>query len=136
MIAAGALIFAKSTKRFLFLMRNNTKSKGTWGLPGGKINFDENIIDGLYRELNEELGSYPEILKIIPLEKFTSMDQEFSYYSYVCLIDNEFIPILNSEHSGYAWADIENSPKPIHSGLFQTINLDVIKKKISFIKES
>jgi len=130
MIAAGALFYSKSTKRFLFLLRNNTKTRGTWGLPGGKLNLDENTIVGLNRELLEELGSIPEIEKYIPLETFTSFDEEFRYHSFIFIIEREFIPTLNSEHDGYCWTALEKFPKPLHPGLFNSLSIATIKEKI------
>ena len=136
MIAAGVLFFSTSTNRFLFLLRNNTRTKNTWGLPGGKIHDNENIMAGLNRELIEELGSIPAIVKYIPLETFTSMDDEFKYHSFIFVIENEFLPTLNKEHSGYAWAELDKYPCPLHPGVFQTLNIDVILNKIKFVKES
>lgn len=135
MIAAGVLFYSLSTRRFLFLLRNNTRTKETWGMPGGKLHSDENTMTGLLRELSEELGSYPPILKYIPLETFTSMDEEFTYHSFIFVIEKEFIPILNSEHSGYAWAELDKYPKPLHPGVWNTINIDVILDKIKLVGE-
>ena len=39
MIASGVLFYAISTRRFLFLLRNNTRTKDTWGMPGRKTLF-------------------------------------------------------------------------------------------------
>lgn len=135
MTAAGVLFYSLSTRRFLFLLRNNTRTRGTWGMPGGKLHSDENTISGLKRELQEELGNFPEIIKYIPLETFTSMDEEFTYHSFIFVISNEFIPILNNEHSGYAWAELEKYPKPLHPGVWNTINIDVILEKIKLVEE-
>jgi 8-oxo-dGTP pyrophosphatase MutT (NUDIX family) len=134
-IAAGVLFYALKTKRFLFLLRNNTRTKDTWGMPGGKLHPDENTITGLNRELQEELGNIPPILKYIPLETFTSMDEEFKYHSFIFVVSEEFIPELNEEHSGYAWAELQKYPKPLHPGLGQTINIDVILDKIKLVGE-
>ena len=135
MIAAGCFFFASDTKRFLFLLRNNTRTRGTWGLPGGKLRSNENIMEGLKRELKEELGDFPEILKYVPLETFTSMDEEFTYHSFIFIVPNEFIPKLNPEHSGYAWAELEKYPRPLHPGVWNTINIDVILGKIKLLRE-
>ena len=115
-------------------MRNNTRTKNTWGLVGGKIHENENIMDGLYRELTEEIGEFPPIIKQIPLETFTSMDEEFKYHSFIFVVENEFIPKLNSEHSGYAWSDIEKYPKPLHPGMWANLNTKVILDKIKLVQ--
>jgi hypothetical protein len=54
----------------------------------------------------------------------------------VCLIEKEFIPVLNHEHLGYAWLDKGNFPKPMHPGLWNTVNLDAVRYKIAIIEHS
>jgi hypothetical protein len=135
MIAAGVLFYAFKSKHFLFLLRNNTRTKNTWGLVGGKLNSHENVSNGLRRELLEEIGEFPEVLKQIPLETFTSMDEEFTYHSFIFVIENEFIPTLNSEHSGYAWTNIEKYPKPLHPGIWASLNTEVILEKIKLTQD-
>lgn len=133
MISSGGLFYSQETHRFLFLLRNHTRTKDTWGMSGGKIHSDETVISGLKRELAEELGELPEIIKFIPLETFTSSDEGFKYHSFIFVIDKEFIPKLNEEHSGYSWSLINKYPKPLHPGLFQSINTEVIINKIKLI---
>jgi 8-oxo-dGTP diphosphatase len=36
--------------------RKNITGEGTWGIPGGHLEIDENLIDGATRELMEEIG--------------------------------------------------------------------------------
>ena len=61
------------------------------------------------------------IKKTIPLETFVSNDDKFQFHTYLCLVDNEFIPILNNEHDGYAWVSFTKWPKPLHHGLRNTL---------------
>jgi 8-oxo-dGTP pyrophosphatase MutT (NUDIX family) len=104
-------------------------------MPGGKLRLDENTMEGLTRELKEELGAFPDIIKYVPLETFTSMDGEFKYHSFIFMVQNEFIPQLNVEHSGYAWTELKKYPKPLHPGLWNAINIDVILDKIKFVED-
>ena len=67
-VGAGCLFYSLATKRYLFLLRDRSKYSGTWGLPGGKIDTGESIIDGLYREIDEEMGATPAFRKVIPIE--------------------------------------------------------------------
>ena len=48
-------------------------------------------------------------------------------------IDNEFIPVLNEEHSGYCWTAFECWPKNLHMGLKNTLNNKSIKGKLQTI---
>ena len=94
-ICSGALFYATSTKRFLFLQRTDEKTQGSWGLVGGQARTTESAFEGLKREIEEEIGSTPVFKKVIPLELFTSNDQKFFFHTYLIAVENEFIPKLN-----------------------------------------
>lgn len=135
-ICSGGLFLSTSTKRFLFLLRDQGKTSGTWSIVGGKKELvDNSILDTLTREIKEEIEKTPIIKKIVPLELFTSNDQNFQYNTYVLIVDKEFIPILNQEHSGYAWCSLDNWPKPLHNGLKNTLNSKINKAKLETICE-
>lgn len=126
---AGAVILSVETLRCLYLLRNRTK-RHTWGLVGGKKNSNESIIECLHREFLEEIGQIPNPHKFMALNQFSSSDNNFLYNTYVCLVDSEFIPILNSEHYGYCWVDWNKYPKPLHPGFWNTIKISEIEQKM------
>ena len=133
-ICSGGMFLAKDTRRFLFLLRTQGKTADTWGLVGGKKEPSDNTAyDALTREIQEEVGKTPAIKKIIPLELFISNDQHFQYNTYVLLIDREFIPTLNEEHSGYAWCNYENYPKPLHQGVKNSFTNKIIRAKLELL---
>jgi 8-oxo-dGTP pyrophosphatase MutT (NUDIX family) len=133
-IASGGIFLSEETKRFLFLLRNNGKTSGTWGLVGGKKEpSDLTVIDALQREISEEVGKTPKIKKIIPLELFVSNDDNFQYNTYILIVDKEFIPTLNFEHNGYAWCSYESWPKPLHLGVKNSLNNRVVKAKLELL---
>lgn len=133
-VCSGALFIAKSSKRFLFLLRTQGKTAGTWGLVGGKKEpTDITPYDTLTREMTEEIGYVPQICKIIPLELFTSNDCKFHYNTYIMIVENEFAPTLNSEHAGYAWCNYLNWPQPLHRGVRNSLNNRVIKAKLELL---
>jgi 8-oxo-dGTP pyrophosphatase MutT (NUDIX family) len=133
-ICSGGIFLAKDTRRFLFLLRTQGKTAGTWGLVGGKKEpTDNTAYDALTREIEEEVGKTPTIKKIIPLELFISNDQHFQYNTYVLLVDREFTPTLNEEHSGYAWCNYENYPKPLHQGVKNSFTNKIIRAKLELL---
>lgn len=135
-ICSGGLFLAKDTQRFLFLLRTQGKTAGTWGLVGGKKEpLDITPVDALMREISEEVGKTPSIRKIIPLELFTSNDQNFQYNTYVLIVDKEFIPTLNQEHAGFAWCSYSVWPKPLHQGVKNSLNNKVINAKLEVLLE-
>ena len=132
-ICSGALFYSTSTKRFLFLQRTSEKTKGMWGLVGGRAKYTESAFEGLKREIQEEVGNTPSFKKVIPLELFTSNDQKFFFHTYLVAVVDEFLPKLNKEHSGYCWCAFECWPKNLHGGLRNTLNNKAIKGKLQTI---
>ena len=134
--AVGVWFLSQGTGRYLYLLRNDAKHPGSWGLPGGKIETGETLLGGMERECVEELGSFPAYTRLVPLEKFTSADGMFEYHTWVCVVDEEFIPVLNDEHLGYAWIDQGTWPRPMHPGLWSTVNLESIQTKLESIENA
>ena len=134
-ICSGSLFYSLDTRRFLFLHRNNGKRKNLWGLVGGTNEDKETPWEGLRREVEEEIGFLPEIVKTMPLEAFISNDELFHYHTYICIVQDEFIPKLNFEHDGYAWVSFTKWPKPLHDGVRNTLNNRVNQKKLQTVFE-
>lgn len=126
--SAGVFFYSSHTNRFLYLLRTDTKNPGNWGIPGGKIEEDETLLEGVIRECEEEIGFFPDHAKLIPIQKF--VNHTFTYHTFFCEISEEFIPILNVEHCGYAWVGENQYPKPLHPGLFSTVNMDIVQDKL------
>lgn len=126
--AAGVFFYSISTNRFLYLLRTDKQSP-TWSIPGGGIENDETLADGIKRECLEEMNYDISDLKIIPIQKF--VNGTFTYHTFFCQVEEEFIPNLNHEHMGYAWVEFGLYPKPLHPGLFSTVNIDIVIEKLN-----
>lgn len=129
---SGAFIYCINTERFLFLYRKKSKNSNVWGLVGGTSDYNETLGSSLTREIKEEIGDI-DIKKVIPLETYSSRDHRFFYYTYMCIVEKEFIPELNGEHSGYAWASYKDWPLPLHNGVKKTLNSKIIQRKFDTI---
>lgn len=134
--AVGIWFYAQNTQRYLYLLRNDPRHPGTWGLPGGKIDTGETLIQAIERECTEEMGFMPTYIRLAPLEKFTSADGGFVYHTFFCSVENEFTPTLNNEHVGWAWIASGHWPKPMHPGLWSTVNFDAVREKTSVMERS
>lgn len=132
MISAGVFFHCNKTNRYLFLLRTDSKNQ-SWGIPGGKIEENETLSEGIERECYEEIGYFPKKAKLIPIQKF--VNNNFIYHTFFCNVKDEFIPKLNSEHCGYAWVGENQYPKPLHPGLFSTINMDIVQEKLKQLTE-
>lgn len=134
-VAVGVWFVANDTDRYLYLMRNDVKYPYHWGLPGGKSQKNESLLDTIRRECVEEMGKMPAYTKLVPLEKYTSNNNYFFYHTFLCILGTEFIPVLNNEHIGYSWVNQGIIPKPLHPGLSTTINVKEIYQKIRTIRK-
>lgn len=132
-VCSGALFYAKNTQRFLLLQKADGKHRGTWGLVGGTNIEGENPWQGLQREVVEEIGSMPTILKTLPIETFVSNDTVFNFHTYLCVIEDEFVPTLSKEHCGWAWATVDLAPKPLHQGLRSSFGNRTIRTKLQTV---
>ena len=126
--AAGVFFYSNNTNRYLYLLRADSKSP-TWSIPGGGIDQDETLLEGIARECIEEMNFDISDYKIIPIQKF--VNGNFTYHTFFCEVEKEFIPTLNYEHVGYAWVKSGLYPKPLHPGLFSTVNIDIVIEKLN-----
>lgn len=131
----GTFIYCTATGRYLFILRNTKKYSGTWGLAGGGIEPGEQLLSSLHRELVEELGYNFSETKVIPIEKFTSANERFTYHTFLIPVDEEFVPDLNYEHRGFCWVSLADHPKPLHPGVWRTISFDTVVKKLKTLEE-
>lgn len=128
--AVGVFFYSKSSARYLYLLRSDMRNP-TWSIPGGKLEDNETLLDGIQRECTEEIGFFDADLKFVPIQKF--VNNTFVYHTFFCEVEDEFIPKLNDEHVGYAWVGDGLYPKPLHPGLFSTVNIDVVQEKLDIL---
>lgn len=132
-VCSGALFYSKNTQRFLLLQKADGKHRGTWGLVGGTNIEGENPWQGLQREVVEEIGFMPNILKTLPIETFVSNDTVFNFHTYLCVIEDEFVPQLSKEHCGWCWSTVDLAPKPLHQGLRSSFGNRTIRTKLQTV---
>lgn len=116
-IGVGTIFVSTKTSRVLLNLRAPHKTHGMcWSLWGGMMEEGEQPKESLLRELTEEMGFVPDIEKIYPFDVYQSKDTHFKYYSFVCIVADEFVPELNHESCGYCWIDLGEWPKSMHQG--------------------
>ena len=57
-----AACFLDYKRQFVILLRNNKPFRNTWCLPGGKVEEDEQLLEGVVREVEQETGC------VLPIE--------------------------------------------------------------------
>jgi hypothetical protein len=80
------------------------------------------------------MGMMPDFTQLVPIEKFTNADSTFEYHTFWCRLESEFVPVLNHEHIGYAWVESGSWPRPLHPGLWNTVNIDAVQQKLATVE--
>lgn len=133
----GTVFISVKTNRMLLNLRAPHKTHAMcWSLWGGMIEGLEQPKEALLRELTEEMGFVPDIERIYPFDVYQSRDTHFKYFSFVCVVEDEFIPELNYESCGYCWIDIGQWPRPMHQGArLSFCNAKAVTKLQSILKQ-
>ncbi len=121
-IAGGAILYSRTTKRFLVGFRSVDVMEPNlcWGTFGGKLDVgdDTDIEEAVIREIEEETG-YIGSIDLKGGYIFKDVNKDFEYHNFIGLIDEEFEPELNCENDNAKWVTLNElySLKPKHPGL-------------------
>lgn len=103
----GAVILVTPSNKTLILKK--TYDRLGWTTPGGRIDPNETGFMAAVRELSEETDITLSLFDIESVEKFVYVNTEI--YVMNILVEGVDINVtLSSEHSEYAWADINDLP--------------------------
>ncbi len=103
--------------KILLLHRQDFKSEGNrWGIPGGKLNKGEPLIEAIIREIFEETGFQLEREKIHHMGKLyikvPNFDFEYHMIQYQVPIEHpEAVKINFKEHKGFTWVTPKDALK-------------------------
>lgn len=109
----GEVAFAvKRPNNRIIIVRTSFYPKGVYRIPTGGINYGENIIEALHREVKEELGLIVKIEKFIGVIRYriNYNTGSFNFYSYSFLLNeiggNIMTDAIDNEVSEYKEADL------------------------------
>lgn len=120
--SVGIIIVAKDTNRFFMLHRVNYPI--AWSALAGGMEGDENPIETIKREIKEEIGLNPDLVKDIKVVG-TSNTMGHTHYVMVGLVDKEFVVpnLKKNENDDYGWFTDKNLPSPIHPGFLKSLEM-------------
>lgn len=121
--AAGILIQRSDTGQFLLVLRSvEVMDPGVLGIPGGRVEPDEEEEAAALIETEEELGPLPTI-EFVDRDVYQSGD--FTYITFLAVVDGQaaqdWIPTLNWENDAWLWAGVDELPDGIHPNVLNTI---------------
>lgn len=99
--------YMESGDKILLLHRHNDKSQGgKWGVPAGKIDQGEDVVEAMIREAQEETGLALEPSKLEYLEKVFVRypDYDFIYHMFrTKLAQQPAVTLSLTEHQTFQW---------------------------------
>ena len=112
-VAGGVLIKCINTESVLLLLRSDICDEpNTWSLVSGTIEPTERILDGIEREVKEEINIDPNYITYKFKHKEVSHTKNLDFYYYEGYVK----PTLNNEHLDYVWCDLNTLPQPLFPG--------------------
>jgi hypothetical protein len=117
---AGLLFLAKNTGRILLILQDERWTVPTFARKSSLLEDAEILLTDYHSG------------RILPIELYLSEDRGFEYGTYVCLVNEEFLTVVEPT---IAWCGLDFLPKQLHGGLRTTLNNQLIRTKIDTIME-
>lgn len=110
--------FSGNPDDFILMKRQVDHGRGTWGLPGGHLEFGENIEECAIREVKEELGVDLKNVKVLDIftEDFFIESKKHYITFYVSGVVQSTQTPVNAEYdkcSEISWFNFLNLPTPL-----------------------
>lgn len=120
--AAAGVLYVAPDGDVLLLRRSSAEANfaGHWALPGGGVDAGESPVEGALRESREEMGVDLDPAGMRPLDRRVTPTGSV-FHTFARAVPDKFVPKLNAEHSGYAWAPLEQLPRPLHPAVEATL---------------
>ena len=116
--AAGVLILCLKTDKVLLLLRAaGGRGGNTWNLVAGGIEEGETVLEGLKREVTEEMSINPDRIDYKLIKKVDIPEDNITFHYYEGFTNSEFIPKLCDENTDYGWYSKDELPSPLYPDL-------------------
>ena len=104
-VVAGGII--EKNGKYLLVKENKEKCKGKWNIPAGRVEDNENIINGAKREIFEETGCKVKINGILEISNQILENVDLLVFIFDALLIEENIRSDGEEISDVNWFSYE-----------------------------
>ncbi len=120
----GANTFVVRDNKLLLGERKNVYGAGSWGLPGGHLEYKENMKEAARRELKEETDLEATNFKFLNLINDTRQDEHYLQVGFLAEgIDEDKEPKLMEPDrcKEWRWFDLDDLPENVFVGHIEQI---------------
>ena len=118
--AVGVLIKCSETGNVFLMLRNDKRP--VWSLMSGGLKPDEDPMEGLIREIGEELSIDASVIEFKKIRDEEREGEDTLFHYYEGCVKNEFTPKLDHENLEYIWVSKDKLPKPLFDGMKEKID--------------
>lgn len=105
------LLFSRKKEKILLGKRKNSYKAGQYGLPGGRVNTSEKLIDCAKRELFEETGLKADFLEYLGVIRDFQEGYSFIHFAFLCKEFNGTPKVIELDKcEGWEWFGFNDIP--------------------------
>ena len=123
MVGVYGLILNQHNELLIVQRAPHDTHPGIWEMPGGGLEYGEDVKDGVIREVKEEAGLDVTVLYPIgAVSGFSSKKTHIIRIAYLCKVTeaNQNV-VLSDEHSDYRWMSLTEKPRENFSNFLKEL---------------
>lgn len=118
--AAGVAYFTEDGRMLLMRRAQDREHGGEWAFPAGNVEEGETAEMAAAREFHEETGHHLDGEALGDRRSWLDDDTGMRFTAFSA-VGPEFKPVLDVEHTDYAWVEPAEMPEPLHPGVIKAL---------------
>ncbi len=125
-------ILVNSENKILLGKRKNSYKAGLYGLPGGRVELNEPILEAVIREIAEETGITDLDLTYVGVVRENQGEYDFIHFVFMSYIENQEPKLTEPEKcEGWQWFDQNSEFSEVVPGHLSAIHLSMNQKRLA-----